>query len=186
MIHFTCRLTAKNRDQLRNPTLGNRVGLWASVTFYKSLTQCKVPVYVYFMLFARPQIISFSSSCTPLSPHNAARVRFIIVEIYYYYKWLASPVSHAAVGQYIPGLSAQYCDRTLAYSEFTQPDATRHFCCVVSGRVNSALVSVSAGSMLEPGGAQTPPNLAVLMTHCGQLLRRKTRKFDASESDLRV
>jgi len=29
MIHVTCRLTAKNRDQLRNPTLGNRV--WATV-----------------------------------------------------------------------------------------------------------------------------------------------------------
>ena len=25
MIHVTCRLTAKNRDQLRDPTLGNRV-----------------------------------------------------------------------------------------------------------------------------------------------------------------
>ena len=24
MTHVTCRLTAKNRDQLRNPTLGNR------------------------------------------------------------------------------------------------------------------------------------------------------------------
>ena len=31
MIHVTCRLTAKNRDQLRNPTLGNRV--WATCTF---------------------------------------------------------------------------------------------------------------------------------------------------------
>jgi len=28
MTHVTCRLTAKNRDQLRNATLGNRV--WAS------------------------------------------------------------------------------------------------------------------------------------------------------------
>jgi len=28
MIDVTCRLTAKNRDQLRNPTLGNRV--WAT------------------------------------------------------------------------------------------------------------------------------------------------------------
>ena len=27
MTHITCRLTAKNRDQLRNPTLGNRYGL---------------------------------------------------------------------------------------------------------------------------------------------------------------
>ena len=31
MTHVTCRLTAKNRDQLRNPTLGNRV--WAAFTF---------------------------------------------------------------------------------------------------------------------------------------------------------
>jgi len=30
--HITCRLTAKNRDQLRNPTLCNRV--WATFTFY--------------------------------------------------------------------------------------------------------------------------------------------------------
>jgi len=31
MTHITCRLTAKNRDQLRNPTLGNQV--WATFTF---------------------------------------------------------------------------------------------------------------------------------------------------------
>jgi len=31
MTHVTCRLTAKNRDQRRNPTLGNRV--WATFTF---------------------------------------------------------------------------------------------------------------------------------------------------------
>ena len=32
MTHVTCRLTAKNRDQHRNPTLGNRV--WATLPFY--------------------------------------------------------------------------------------------------------------------------------------------------------
>ena len=31
MTHVTCRLTAKNRDQLRNGTLGNRV--WATFIF---------------------------------------------------------------------------------------------------------------------------------------------------------
>jgi len=31
MTHVTCRLTAKNRDQLWNPALGNRV--WATFTF---------------------------------------------------------------------------------------------------------------------------------------------------------
>ena len=34
MTHITYRLTANNRDQLRNPTLGNRV--WANFTFYIS------------------------------------------------------------------------------------------------------------------------------------------------------
>jgi len=32
MTHITRRLTAKNRDQFRNPTLGNRV--WATFTFF--------------------------------------------------------------------------------------------------------------------------------------------------------
>ena len=32
MTQVTCRLTAKNRDQLPNPTLSNRV--WATFTFY--------------------------------------------------------------------------------------------------------------------------------------------------------
>jgi len=32
MTHVTCRLAAKNRDQHRNPTLGNRV--WATFTFF--------------------------------------------------------------------------------------------------------------------------------------------------------
>jgi len=31
MTHVTCRLTAKNRNQLRDPTLGNRV--WATFNF---------------------------------------------------------------------------------------------------------------------------------------------------------
>ena len=35
MTHVTCRLTAKNRDQLRNSTLGNRV--WATITFTAKL-----------------------------------------------------------------------------------------------------------------------------------------------------
>ena len=32
MTHITCRLTAKNRDQLRNPMLGNRV--WATFNLF--------------------------------------------------------------------------------------------------------------------------------------------------------
>ena len=33
MTHVTCRLTAKNRDQLRNSTLGNRV--WATFLHFR-------------------------------------------------------------------------------------------------------------------------------------------------------
>jgi len=42
MTHVTCRLTAKNRDQLRNPALGNRV--WATFTF---LPLCAVLVVAW-------------------------------------------------------------------------------------------------------------------------------------------
>ena len=38
MTHVNCRLTAKNRDQLRNPTLGNRA--WVTFTFYLLPCRC--------------------------------------------------------------------------------------------------------------------------------------------------
>ena len=41
MTHVTYRLTAKNRDQLRDPTLGNRV--WAIFTFL-NLIRGRCPV----------------------------------------------------------------------------------------------------------------------------------------------
>ena len=34
MTHLTYRLTAKNRDQLRNPTLGNRVWEYLYMHYY--------------------------------------------------------------------------------------------------------------------------------------------------------
>ena len=41
MTHNTCRPTAKNRDQLRNPTIGNRV--WATFFVDYSDTVTKTP-----------------------------------------------------------------------------------------------------------------------------------------------
>ena len=38
MTHVTCRLTAKNRDQLQNPTLGNRVWLHLYLHPFPALT----------------------------------------------------------------------------------------------------------------------------------------------------
>ena len=43
MTQITCRLAAKNRDQLRNPTLGNRV--WATFTFYRQSERCSSERY---------------------------------------------------------------------------------------------------------------------------------------------
>ena len=44
MTHVTCRLTAKNRDQLQNPTLGNRV--WATFfTYHGGMCNDVVPCY---------------------------------------------------------------------------------------------------------------------------------------------
>jgi len=48
MTHVTCRQTAKYRDQLQNPTLGNRV--WA--TFFLDL---EIAVYVLRFRLYLPQ-----------------------------------------------------------------------------------------------------------------------------------
>jgi len=44
MTHVTCRLTAKNRDQLRNPTLGSRV--WATFSFFITCSVIDFPAQV--------------------------------------------------------------------------------------------------------------------------------------------
>jgi len=55
MTHVTCRLTAKNRDQLRNPTLRNQ--LWATFTFFymgasnKQVTAKNVPLLCVFNVY---------------------------------------------------------------------------------------------------------------------------------------
>ena len=45
MTHVTCRLTAKNRDQLRNATLGNRV--WAT---FSSVGKYRCAIYIFFFI----------------------------------------------------------------------------------------------------------------------------------------
>ena len=46
MTHITCRLTAKNRGQLRNPTLGDRV--WASFHWRQPRRGCRGHIPQYF------------------------------------------------------------------------------------------------------------------------------------------
>ena len=61
MTHVTCRLTTKNRDQLRNPTLGNRV--WA--TFY-TLSWSPVGMRMGIML-STPHTSTAPRTCQPAS-----------------------------------------------------------------------------------------------------------------------
>jgi len=46
MTHVICRLTDKNRDQLRNPTLGNRV--WAASTFFTHTHTGTLSIYYHY------------------------------------------------------------------------------------------------------------------------------------------
>jgi len=55
--------------------------------------------------------------------------------------------------------------------------------------MSKAVARDSGGSALGPGstGPQIvarPPNLAVLLTHCGQLILRKISKFDATRCQI--
>jgi len=54
MTHVTCRLTAKNRDQLRNPTLSNRV--WSTFAFFNEVaTFICLPIIVIVIVGAKLQ-----------------------------------------------------------------------------------------------------------------------------------
>jgi len=46
MTHVTCRLTAKNRNQLRNPALGNRVGATFSMVPRAARTSVRCERYL--------------------------------------------------------------------------------------------------------------------------------------------
>ena len=59
MTHITCRLTAKNQDQLWNPTLYNQV--WA--TFY--LYYFQLLVFVLLDLFNQPSFLDQYQSGHP-------------------------------------------------------------------------------------------------------------------------
>jgi len=69
MTHVTCRLTAKNRDQLRNPTLGNRV--WATFTFVIEFSAlCALEIRLLFLTIKNRGFILrqpvFTTLCGPI------------------------------------------------------------------------------------------------------------------------
>ena len=54
MIHVTCRLTAKNRDQLRDPTLGNRLCMgYLNLSTHQTHNSCEYSIYRQYCVRAR-------------------------------------------------------------------------------------------------------------------------------------
>jgi len=92
MSHVTCRLTARNRDQLRNPTLGNRVR--ASFTLFVVTIALKCTVFELGACgtqtdgqIAIAALLNATMSRMVRFPHNAldvngraCRDNFIVVE----------------------------------------------------------------------------------------------------------
>jgi len=75
MTHVTCRLIAKNRDQLRNPTLGNRV--WATFNYLLPSILRLVSKRMRNEPYDGPQVPTskdkahHSDTATTLQPHHA-------------------------------------------------------------------------------------------------------------------
>jgi len=54
MIHVTCRLTAKNRDQLRDPTLGNRLCMgYLNLSTHQTHNSSEYSIYPQYCVRAR-------------------------------------------------------------------------------------------------------------------------------------
>jgi len=85
MTHVACRLTAKNRDQHRNPTLGNRV--WATIekSVYEmilnilNLEPCTLPV-----IAAVNRTESTEAECALLVLFYIPHLIFRIQQLYIY------------------------------------------------------------------------------------------------------
>ena len=80
MTHVTCRLTAKNRDQFRNPTLGNRVWLGLPLPFLCCLLVYIVcfptyPFFLHFFLIYLLPYLSFPLRIDPLRFQAGCRKR---------------------------------------------------------------------------------------------------------------
>jgi len=75
MTYVTCRLTAKNRDQLRNPTLGNRV--WATFNFYSPYRARVCVLKTYCSWFATQKTTTWPVHSSALSAPTPTRLRLL-------------------------------------------------------------------------------------------------------------
>jgi len=92
MTHATCRLTAKYRDQLRNPTLDNRV--WATFTlficlhflhrrlqYYQIISICIIIILSTYFVSYRVSLVSFLTHCSRLMSNNKDLLTYLVWNI---------------------------------------------------------------------------------------------------------
>jgi len=74
MTHVVCMLTAKNRDRLRNPTLGSRVGYGLPRPCYRSLS--------VFRTWDNNDVLNTAVTGTPADRSPNYKPRFLLHEQY--------------------------------------------------------------------------------------------------------
>ena len=149
MTHVTCRLTAKNRDQLRYPTLGNLV--WAAFTFY--CTQACAPLLRYRPRWRWKYAIW---KITDRENRGGAGIKFSD------WKWRASPGYSSRVR---PPFSAGGCSEFLGagtaasvrvlcwvLDECNWCDATHRLCADCTDAVSGAAAWSQTGQLLGKNG----------------------------------
>ena len=81
MTHVTCRLTAKNRDELRNPTVGNRVWATFYTVYLPHLGRLSISGFIFLVLLFHFLILYYTVFT---SPQTSEYIRF------YFFSFLIS------------------------------------------------------------------------------------------------
>jgi len=129
VTHATCRLTAKNRDQLRNPTLGNRVwatflptalyrcpgGLYRCVSGWSLFTYLLNENLSYIVYAFQRAVLGSGALCPPLHRVRSLSLckcfSFVLVLVYSSTFVLFYSPASLCMAQY-----AAYCYRCIAWS----------------------------------------------------------------------
>jgi len=109
MTHVTCRLTAKHRDQLWKPTLGNRVR--ATFTFSWSSKERGASRILSSSMDLTGYLFVFKLAVLCLiQPFEAARIQYTVCFVCLYCIHLSAVVGVQDIRNQYDILSVNYCD----------------------------------------------------------------------------
>ena len=114
MTHSTCRLTAKNRDQLRNPTFGNRVWVTSVVKVDRRIRWHYTTTILRLRIGARLtryRNCKFHNGCRTISQHADGISRYSVplsagpllpLGYLYLFTFLHTQTSQSAAADFVP------------------------------------------------------------------------------------